>query len=102
MSLREVQQVFGDSRTRAKAVRWTVPVFVMSALVAFNLRQSNISWPVVVAWSFAGTAALLAVRANLVAKWILDPSTQRITPVHIGLWGLVLGSWFVLYFVVLR
>ena len=78
------------------------PAFAAGALIGYNMWQDGVSWPIVTAWSFAGTAALVAYRANLVAKWILDPSTRRITPFHIALWGLLIASWFLLRFVVLR
>jgi hypothetical protein len=102
MSLQDVQHVFRDRGTRAKAVRWTAPAFVIGALIGFNLWRSGTSWPLVAAWSLAGTAALVAFRANLVAKWILNPSTRRITPTHVALCGLIIASWFLLCFVVLR
>ena len=67
MSLQDVQDVFRDPKKRAKAVRWTLPTFVASALIGFNLWRIGASWPLVATWSLAGTAALVAFRANLVA-----------------------------------
>ncbi len=105
MGWRDVRTVLEDPATRTRALRDTVPLVILAtALLAF-LRLSSppvegfFGWPFLVLFP----CLMLPLRLYLVASWIHNPPSTRSTAArHAVIWTLVVGSFLLLYFVVLR
>lgn len=101
MSLRDVQQVFGNPKLRGKAVFDTLPAFAVALVVSVECWRAGTRGPALGGYVLAVTLGVLAFRANFVARRALHPDAHRFWP-KASIFALILASWCILYFFVLR
>ncbi len=85
-------------------VKRTLPaVLAISLLFGVQQKYEGATWLSTLAWSAGLLLVGLVVRGLVVAKATLHPERRVASPKFVVLvWGLLIASWFVIYFVVLR
>jgi hypothetical protein len=104
MTWRDVHSVLADPMDRARAIRHTVPIILMTAVGLYLMQrlEPRIEFP---RWEnpLLLVAVLLPMRLYFVAGWIRRPLTRRETFRRMTIvWTILIGSFLILYFVVLR